>query len=226
MGEAREGMTERAEQQDVLGRVRQVVLTADHVADLHRGVIDDDREVVERIPVGTDDHEVPAEVGDVDLDPTPHDVFERDPPRPDPETERPRAPFRLACATFVGRQVGAAPDIARRELGRLLGLAIGLELFGRAVARVRQILEQQPAVGVRVCAHAQRPFRRAAAAARRPRSWAAAPSGDTGRAGRARARRPPRAPRPSRARASAARRGCPSRTPPCCALGRCPRVAG
>ena len=84
MGERGHRLAEAAEQQDVLGRVAQVVLAPDHVADLHRGVVDRDREVVERGSVGPDDDEVAAEVGDVDLDVTANDVVERD--------DRPRRP--------------------------------------------------------------------------------------------------------------------------------------
>ena len=48
VGEARHVVAQRPEQQDVLGRVREVVLAADDVGDLHRRVVDDDREVVQR----------------------------------------------------------------------------------------------------------------------------------------------------------------------------------
>ena len=83
----RHRVAERPEQEDVLGRVREVVLAADDVADLHRRVVDDDREVVERRAVAADDDEVAAEVGDVDLDAAADDVVEGDDPGPDPEAE-------------------------------------------------------------------------------------------------------------------------------------------
>ena len=115
MREARERVAERPEQQDVLGRVRQVVLAADDVADLHRGVVDDDREVVERRAVGADDDEVATEVRDIDLDVAADDVVERDDPLPDAEAERalrvprprgPAAPRRSGARS--GRRSAAA----------------------------------------------------------------------------------------------------------------------
>ena len=84
----RQLVAERPEQEDVLRGVREVVLAADDVGDLHRGVVDHDREVVERRPVGTDDDEVAAEVRDVDLDAAADDVVESDDALADPEAER------------------------------------------------------------------------------------------------------------------------------------------
>ena len=92
MGEHRLGMAQRPEQQDVLGRVGEVVLAADDVGDLHRGVVDDHGEVVERRAVGADDHEVAAEGGGVDLDAAADEVVEGDDARLDPEAERGRRP--------------------------------------------------------------------------------------------------------------------------------------
>ena len=78
MGEHRDRLAQRLEQQDVLGRVADVVLAADHVADGHRRVVDHHREVVERRAVGPDDDEVAAEVGGVDLDPVADEVVPAD----------------------------------------------------------------------------------------------------------------------------------------------------
>ena len=150
MREPRHGVAERPEQQDVLGRVREVVLAADDVGDLHRGVVDDDREVIERRPVGADDDEVAAEVRHIDLDASADDVVEGDDPLPDPEPERASAAVRLARATLVDGQPCAAPDVAWRLLGRLLRLAVRLELLGRAVAGIRQVVGEQALRGRRV----------------------------------------------------------------------------
>ena len=93
MGELRLRVAERAEEEDVLGRVREVVLAADDVADLHRRVVDDDDEVVERRAVAADDHEVAAEVGDIELHVAADDVVEGDEALADPEPEgRPDGP--------------------------------------------------------------------------------------------------------------------------------------
>ena len=110
MGEQRHVVPERPEQQDVLGRVREVVLAADDVADLHRGVVDDDREVVERRAVGADDDEVAAEVGGVDLDAAADDVVERDDALPDAEADEPAArPSASRAARSSGVSVAQRP---------------------------------------------------------------------------------------------------------------------
>ena len=52
---------ERREDEQLLGRVRQVVVAADDLGDPHVGVVDRDREVVDRGAVGARDHEVVLE---------------------------------------------------------------------------------------------------------------------------------------------------------------------
>ena len=137
VAEHRDRVAQRLEQQDVLGRVADVVLAADHVADRHRRVVDDHGEVVERRAVGPDDDEVAAEVGGVDLDP----VADRG--RPSRRRRRERgtgvrrpAALGLPRRALVGGQRRAAADVAGRLLRRLLGLAVGVELLGRAVAGI------------------------------------------------------------------------------------------
>ena len=176
------------------------------VGDLHGRVVDDDREVVQRRAVGAHDHEVAAEVGHVELDVAAHDVVEADEPLADAEPKRTAASLGLAGQPLLGRQVRAPTDVAGRQLGRLLRLAVGVELLGRAVAGIGEVVGEQ----------ALRPRRH---------SSAGAPSGGTARAGRVPAPRPPPAPRPRSGPASAARRGCPARIRPCCARRPCPRVA-
>ena len=143
-------IAERPEQQDVLGRVRQVVLAPDDVADLHRGVVDDDREVVQRRAVAADDDEVATEVDDIDLDPAADDVVEADHAGPDAEPDRRGTPLGLAGGAFLRRQGGASPDVARRLLGRLLGLPVGVELLGRAVAVIGLVGGQETFRGLGV----------------------------------------------------------------------------
>ncbi len=77
MPEARLTVAERADEGDVLRRVRQVILAADDVGDLHRLVVDDDRKVVERHPVVAHDHEI-AEQRVVELDLAADEVVEAD----------------------------------------------------------------------------------------------------------------------------------------------------
>ena len=154
MGEPRHGVSERPEQEDVLGRVGEVVLTADDVADLHGRVVDDDGEVVQRRAVRPDDDEIAAEVGHVDLDPSAHDVVEGDDALTDAEAQDRAPALGLALGPFVGRQVRAATDVAGRQLGRLERLAIGGELLGRAVAGIRLVPLEEPRGGRRVAGQA------------------------------------------------------------------------
>ena len=154
MTEHRHAVAERLEQQDVLGRVADVVLAADDVADAHRRIVDDDREVVERRPVAAHDDEVPAEVGRIDLDPVADQVVPRDDALADAEAEGALAALGLALRALVRREVGTPAHVARRQLRGLLGLAVGVELLGRAVARVREVLREQPGGRLRVALEA------------------------------------------------------------------------
>ena len=63
MGVARRLGAEGVEHEQLLGRVREVVVAADHVGDPHVGVVDGDREVVERRAVAAGDHQVVLECG-------------------------------------------------------------------------------------------------------------------------------------------------------------------
>ena len=144
VGEPRDLVAQGPEQEDVLRCVGQVVLAPDDVRDIHRRVVDDDREVVERVAVGPDDDEVPAQVGDVDLDGAADEVVEGHDTRADPEAQRAPAALRLAGRPLRWGQRRAAADIARRLLGGFLGLAVGLELLGRAEARIGEVVGEEP----------------------------------------------------------------------------------
>jgi hypothetical protein len=120
-----------------------MVLAPDDVADLHRGVIDNDREVIQRRAVGTDDHEVSAEVRDVDLHASAHDVVEGDHTLAHPEPERSAFALGFALGSLVEGQVRASSDIPRRLLRRLLGLAIGIEPLGAAITGIRLFGREQ-----------------------------------------------------------------------------------
>ena len=102
-----------------------------------------DREVVERAAVVADDHEVAAEVRDVDLDPAADDVVEGDDPLPHPEAQRAAAALGLAGGPLRGRQRRAPADVLRREPGRLLGGTVRGQLLGRAVARIGAVVGQE-----------------------------------------------------------------------------------
>ena len=170
VGERGHVVAERPEQQDVLGRVRDVVLAADDVGDLHRGVVDDDREVVERRAVGADDDEVAAEVG-----------------------RRRSRPGRGRCRRSRRRPPRRGSGVRRLAA---LGLERGALLRGQ-VARSGRVARRQPGpppepLALRVellgaCSSRGRPCRPRGAAGRPPRTAAAAASGGTGRTARGRA---------------------------------------
>ena len=110
----------RPEQQDVLGRVGEVVLAPDDVADRHLGVVDTDREVVQRRAVRADDDQVAAERRRVDLDVAANDVVEGDDALPDAEADDRLAALGSPLEALAGGQVGAATDVVRRLVGGLL----------------------------------------------------------------------------------------------------------
>ena len=63
MRELRRREAERLIQQDLPRRIRDVILAADHVRDLHQRIVDDDGEVVGGAAVGADDHRIADDVG-------------------------------------------------------------------------------------------------------------------------------------------------------------------
>ena len=135
MPELRLAVAERPDQGDVLRRVRQVILAADDVGDLHRLVVDHDHEVVERHPVAADDHEV-AEQRVVELDLAADQVVEADVLRRDLEADDRRATLGLEGGALRIGQAQAAAVVARRLLVALLLVANRVELLGRAPAAV------------------------------------------------------------------------------------------
>ena len=114
MGELGHIGAEGAEEQDVLGRVGQVVLAANDMADGHLGIVDDDGEVVERRAVAADDDQVAAERRGVDLDVAADDVVEGDHARPDAEADDRLAALGLARGAIRRRELRAATDVMRR----------------------------------------------------------------------------------------------------------------
>ena len=109
MGEGRDLVPERPEQQDVLGRVGEVVLAPDDVAHLHRRVVHDHGEVVERRAVGADDDEVAAEGGGVDLDVAADEVVEGDHARRTRKRMAPRRPSASRAARSSGVRCAHRP---------------------------------------------------------------------------------------------------------------------
>ena len=149
MGVARPLEPERAEHQQLLRGVGEVVVSADHVGDPHLGVVHSDGEVVEQGPVPAGDHEV---VGEPVLEPhrAANQVVDHGlAVVGDAEPDR-RALARPRLAAVPGVTVGAlegADLLGRRGVG--VGLA-GIEQLGdpRAVALGALGLAQRPLVPV------------------------------------------------------------------------------
>src|SRR2546423_12077259 len=164
-------MAQGLEQEDVLWRVRQVLLAADDVADLHVGVVDDDREVVERRAVAAEDDEVAAQVGGIDLDPAPDEIVERNRPIADAEPGRGPATLLLEPRTILRGEPGAAAAVARRLVSGLLALPFGLQLRRRAVAVVGMIRGEQGRGGLAVAIQTLHLAVRPVGAPIEPRVW-------------------------------------------------------
>ena len=131
------GVPEGLEDQELRERVRQVLLGADDVGDLHLGVVDDAGEVVERGAVGPDDHEVADLVGlllDVPLDQV---VDDERPAERDLEPEGVGAPLGLEPG-----QVGVGERLAAEAVGALR------DVSAAALSAARSGLGRVVAVGV------------------------------------------------------------------------------
>ena len=126
---ARRRGAQRLEDQQLLGRVGDVVLTANHMRDPRVEVVDRDREVVEHRAVGAGDHRVVhARVREADLaaDEVVEDVW------PSSGTCRRTAPgLRLAAEAAVGPvPLLVRPDVLGGRVG-VIGVAVGQQLRQR-----------------------------------------------------------------------------------------------
>ena len=200
MGEDGNRIAERLVDDDLLGRVAEVVVAADDVGDQHVDVVGDDGEVVGGGAVGAREDEVVDRVGGEDHLAADR-VVEDDVATVLGDLQAPHV--RLAGGDarggIGGRDAAAGAVVAGESATGAGGVALLLELLGAAEARV----------GVAVRPSATRGARRSARSAA---------SGSTGRATRR-----PRDPRPSRGRASASRGGSPRCSRRSNARGRCPR---
>ena len=194
VGEHRQRVAEGLVAEDLLRRVREVVIAADHVGDLHRHVVDDHAEVVRRRPVGPDEDPV-VQRGPIEGHVAVHEVG--DDGRPgigDPQPER-------GGDTGPQREIPATAVVAEGLPARLGRLAPGVELLRRAVAPVGAALGQETLgvgpVDVEAAGLAEIP------AVRR--------------------RRPPGPPGPSRGRARSSRRGSGGSPRRSSGRDRCPR---
>ena len=186
--EARRREAERAIEQHLPRRVRDVILAADHMRHLHQRIVDDDGEVVGGTAVGAHQHRIADHVG-AERDLAAHEILERDVDvLGHAEADDGALAALEPLARLLRRDRAAGAVIFRRAAGGEIATAIVLEFLRRAEAVVGVAAGEQ-LVGVR--------------------RIEMQPLGLPIRARRCR-RRP--VPRPTRARASAGRRGCSPRT--------------
>ena len=144
MGEGRRLVAQRLEQLDLHSRVGDVVLAADHVADMEVGVVDDAGEGVEEGAVGADDDGI-GQRADVDRLVAADEVVPRDDGRQRREallgvveTEAPvRAPplgLEPLALGIVELEAGTVVD--GRQTARELALALAVELVLGLVAGI------------------------------------------------------------------------------------------
>jgi hypothetical protein len=93
---------ERLEEKDVLRRIGEVVFTTNHVGDPHICVIHDHGEVVERAPIGTQNHEVTTERLSVDFHAAAHEIINNNNARLDAEAECRRLTSRKSSCRLFG----------------------------------------------------------------------------------------------------------------------------
>ena len=123
-------------QRDLPRRRRQQVLTAEHVGDLHQGVVDRVHQRVERVAVGTAEREV-GDVLRLEGDLAAHQVVPRDRAVGHPEPDHwPPALGLERRDLLVGELAAEAVVPLHLGAGRL---AAGVDLLGRAVAVVGEL---------------------------------------------------------------------------------------
>src|SRR3954466_6403362 len=148
MRELRRREAERAVQQHLPRRVRDVILTADHMRNLHQRIVDHHREVVGGVPIGADDHVVADHVG-AERDFAADQILEGDVDVLRHAEADHAALARLdPPARVLGRERAAGAAILRRTSGREILAAIVLEFLRRAEAVVGVAAGEQ-LVGVR-----------------------------------------------------------------------------
>ena len=110
------GRAERLEQQHLLRRVRDVIVAAHDVRDLHVEVVGDDGEVVGRVAVGAQDDEV-LDVGVVERDRAVHEIGERRGALGHVEADRARRAGGLELRDLLRRERQAAAVVGPGAAG-------------------------------------------------------------------------------------------------------------
>src|SRR5215204_1127892 len=126
MSEGRDRKSKRLEDRHLPRRVRQMIVPADDMGNLHKSIIDDDGEVICRIAVGPQNDKI-IQYGIVEDDPALNEILDH------------RVTFlrRLKAKRGIPRrirksQTAAAAVIARRQSLSFSLLAAGVEFFGLA----------------------------------------------------------------------------------------------
>jgi hypothetical protein len=112
----------------VLGRVREVIVAAEHVRDPHVGVVHADGEVVERVPVGAHEHEVVQGIGG-ELDAPPDQVVHDD-----------RLPWHLEAHDEFLSRADAAVALVRCDVPARAGVTVRASLGLGLLAIVVELL--------------------------------------------------------------------------------------
>ena len=137
---------ERTEDPDLLGRVRDVVVPADHVRDPVVHVLDGRGEVVRRTAVGADDDDV-LQLVVRELDPAPHRIV----PAGDPLVGHPKAnrPLVLVRRTLLEESRGKRPAAVHRvELEGHRAVPVDAEPGERPLDLLGRLLHLATRVGV------------------------------------------------------------------------------
>ena len=137
------GGAERAEEEHVLGRIGEMVLAADDVADAHGDVIDHDREVIQRRTVRTRDDEIAAQRAGIDADASTHEIVEFDGTCADAEAHDRGPAFRTSGLALHLVEPGTATHVGRVQPRFLARRAIDGQFLRRAETRVGLVLAQQ-----------------------------------------------------------------------------------
>ncbi len=141
MGEGGDRLTQGAVDRDLLRGVGDVVITPDHVGDLHRDVVRHHGEVVDRAPVAPQDDEV-VEVATLKADPLVHRVVPGDLLLRHPEPKAKRASFREPGLNLLLAQPAAATIIAEGSPGLVGPRALRIQLLLGAETPIRLIPRQ------------------------------------------------------------------------------------
>ena len=144
MGKRWQGQIQSCVKQQLFGGVGDVIFTADHMGDVHGGVIHHHHKVVERISdlierCPTGNNHVAAKVGPAPAHGAPHEVFPADfSIVVDTKADHRFASFRLEGRFLIGREVAVAVVVARSLVCGLLVLAHGLQFAFAGVAAISQ----------------------------------------------------------------------------------------